>query len=249
MVTLPLLLAGGATVVQTPLWLDLLTVALAGVTGALLGVSLRFDIVGVTALAFLTGLGGGIIRDLLLGQVPVAIRGNNYVIAAVAAAGVGFFFARWVRRFDWVLTWMDAASLGLFGVIGTSKALANGISAAPAILVGLVTAVGGGALRDVFTGQPPEIFRPGQLRALAVLGGVLVFVGLDRLEVSLGFSTGVAMIVTFGLRMAALKLGWTTPTAIDAPRVARQQARLHARRLNRLRGRERGGRDDRGGDR
>lgn len=233
------LIAAGAPVVQTPLWLDLLTVAMAGVTGALMGVSLRFDIVGVTALAFLTGLGGGIIRDLLLGQVPVAIRGNNYVITAVAAAGVGFFFARWVQRFGWVLTWFDAASLGLFGVIGTSKAVANGISAAPAILVGIVTAVGGGALRDVFTGQPPEIFKPGQLRALAVLGGVLVYVGLDRLDVRLGVSTAVAMLVTFALRMGALKLGWTTPTAIDAPRIARRQALLHARRLGLLRRRQR----------
>ncbi len=233
------LIAAGAPVVQTPLWLDLLTVALAGVTGALMGVSLRFDIVGVTALAFLTGLGGGIIRDLLLGQVPVAIRGNDYVITAVAAAAVGFFFARWVRRFGWVLTWFDAASLGLFGVIGTSKALANGISVAPAILVGIVTAVGGGALRDVFTGQPPEIFKPGQLRALAVLGGVLVYVGLDRLDVRLGVSTAVAMLVTFALRMGALKLGWTTPTAIDAPRIARRQALLHARRLGLLRRRQR----------
>ncbi len=233
------LIAAGAPVVQTPLWLDLLTVALAGVTGALMGVSLRFDIVGVTALAFLTGLGGGIIRDLLLGQVPVAIRGNDYVITAVAAAAVGFFFARWVRRFGWVLTWFDAASLGLFGVIGTSKALANGISVAPAILVGIVTAVGGGALRDVFTGQPPEIFKPGQLRALAVLGGVLVYVGLDRLDVRLSVSTAVAMLVTFALRMGALKLGWTTPTAIDAPRIARRQALLHARRLGLLRRRQR----------
>lgn len=233
------LIAAAAPVVQTPLWLDLLTVALAGVTGSLMGVSLRFDIVGVTALAFLTGLGGGIIRDLLLGQVPVAIRGNDFVITAVAAAGVGFFFARWVRRFGWVLTWFDAASLGLFGVIGTSKALANGISVAPAILVGIVTAVGGGALRDVFTGQPPEIFKPGQLRALAVLGGVLVYVGLDRLHVRLGVSTGVAMIVTFALRMGALKLGWTTPTAIDAPRIARRQAQRHARRLGLLRRRQR----------
>lgn len=233
------LIAAGAPVVQTPLWLDLLTVAMAGVTGALMGVSLRFDIVGVTALAFLTGLGGGIIRDLLLGQVPVAIRGNDYVITAVAAAAVGFFFARWVRHFGWVLTWFDAASLGLFGVIGTSKALANGISVAPAILVGIVTAVGGGALRDVFTGQPPEIFKPGQLRALAVLGGVLVYVGLDRLDVRLGISTAVAMLVTFALRMGALQLGWTTPTAIDAPRVARRQALLHARRLGLLRRRQR----------
>ena len=67
-----------------------------------MGVGLRFDIVGVTALAFLTGLGGGIIRDLLLGQVPIAIQGNDYVITAVAAAGVGFLFARWVQRFGWV---------------------------------------------------------------------------------------------------------------------------------------------------
>ena len=240
------ILSDAVAVVQTPLWLDLLTVAIAGVTGALMGVGMRFDIVGVTALAFLTGLGGGIIRDLLLGQVPIAIEGNDYVITAVAAAGVGFLFARWVQRFEWALTWLDAASLGLFGVIGTSKALANGISVAPAVLVGLVTAVGGGALRDVFSGQPPEIFRPGQLRALAVLGGVLVFVGLDRLDVRLGVSTAAAVIVTFLLRMAALKLGWTTPTAIDAPRLARRHAGIQARRLEQLRRRRRDGDDRRG---
>ena len=122
-----------------------------------------------------------------------------------------------------------------------SKALANGISVAPAVLVGLVTAVGGGALRDAFTGQPPEIFRPGQLRALAVLGGVLVFVGLDRLDVRLGVSTTVAMIVTFVLWMLALKLGWTTPTAIDAPRLARRHAGIQARRRGADRRRTGGG--------
>ena len=232
---LALVLTAAGPVIQTPLWLDLLTVALAGVTGALVGVSLAFDIVGVTALALLTGLGGGIIRDVLLGQVPVAVSRNAYIVTAVAAAGVGFFFGRWVRRFGWVLTWFDAASLGLFGVIGASKALANGVHVAPAILVGLITAVGGGALRDVFTGNPPAIFRPGQLYALAALGGVLVFVGLDRLGLRLGISTTIAVIVTFVLRIAALKLDWTTPTAIDAPRVARRHALLHARRLDRLR--------------
>lgn len=227
-------------VVQTPLWLDLLTVAVAAVTGALTAVRLRFDIVGVTALAILTGLGGGIIRDVLLGQVPVAVHGNRYIVAAVAAAAAGFLFARWVQRFGWVLAWADAASLGLFGVVGVSKALANGLAVAPAVLVGVVTAVGGGALRDVFSGQPPEIFRPGQLHALAVLGGVLVYVGLDELDVRLGVSAAVSALVTFGLRMAALRRGWTTPTAIDAPRVARHHARRSARRLEKLRRRQRG---------
>lgn len=225
-------------VVQTPLWLDLLTVAVAAVTGALTGVGRGYDIVGVTALAFITGLGGGIIRDVLLGQIPVAVRGNDYLITAVATAGVGFLFARWVRRLGGALTWLDAASLGLFGVIGTSKALANGISIAPAVLVGVVTAVGGGMLRDVFTGQPPEIFRPGQLHALAVLAGCLVYVGLDRLELRLWAAATVSVAVTFGLRGAALLLGWTTPTAIDAPLVARRHARRQARRLERLRRRD-----------
>jgi uncharacterized membrane protein YeiH len=227
-------------IVQTPLWLDLLTVAIAGITGALVAVSLRFDIVGVTALSFLTGLGGGIIRDVLLGQVPVAISTDDYVITAVAAAGVGFFFARWVQRFGLVLTMLDAASLGLFAVIGTSKALANGISTVPAVLVGVVTAVGGGALRDVFAGRPPEIFQPGKLYALAALGGVLAYVGLEHLDVRLAIATVVCVAVTFALRMAALQLDWTTPTAIDAPQVARRHARRHARRIERLRRRERG---------
>lgn len=222
--------------VQTPLWLDLLAVVVAAVSGAMAGVAQRFDIVGVTALAILTGLGGGIIRDVLLGQTPVAVQGNRYIVAAVAAAGAGFLFARWVQRLGWVLGIADAALLGLFGVIGTSKALANGFSVAPAVLVGVVTASGGGALRDVFSGKAPEIFRPGELYALAVLGGVLVFVGLDDWAgLRLGVSAPASVLFTAALRLLAVRRGWTTPTAIDAPRVARRQALRHARRLERLR--------------
>ena len=133
--------------VQTPLWLDLAAVFTSAVMGALVAVRRDFDVVGVLALALVTGLGGGVIRDVLLNQVPVFLHEATYEAAALAAGGLAVYFAPNLTRIGWILLLSDAIGLGLYGVVGADKALVNGIDAFPAVLVGMAAAVGGGVLR------------------------------------------------------------------------------------------------------
>jgi uncharacterized membrane protein YeiH len=185
--------------------------------GALAAVELRFDGVGVIALAMITGLGGGIIRDVLLDQVPIALHQDAYFAAALGAAGAGFFFAPLARRLTFTVTVIDAATLGIYGVVGTQKAMANGLDFVPATFVGLVAAVGGGVLRDVCTAQPPMIFRRGNLYASASLLGLLAFGLLNDAHVHLGPSVAVSVGITFALRLLAVRFDWRAPAPVDAP--------------------------------
>jgi uncharacterized membrane protein YeiH len=202
--------------VQTPLWLDLAAVFASAVMGALVAVRRDFDVVGVLALALVTGLGGGVIRDVLLNQVPVFLHKPSYPAAAIAAAALAFYFAPNLTRIGWVLLVSDAIGLGLYGVVGADKALVNGIDAFPAVLVGIAAAVGGGVLRDVLTAQPPAIFRRGELYALTALAGIVLYVALDRAGLKLAVSAALAVLVTTGLRIAAVRRGWRGPVPVDA---------------------------------
>jgi uncharacterized membrane protein YeiH len=202
--------------VQTPLWLDLAAVFSSALMGALVAVRRDFDVVGVLALALVTGLGGGIIRDVLLNQVPVFLEKPSYPAAALAAGALAFFFAPLLGRIGWLLLVSDAIGLGLYGVVGADKALVNGIDPFPAVLVGLAAAVGGGVLRDVLTAQPPAIFRRGELYALTALAGIVLYVVLDRAGVRIAIGAALAVAVTTGLRVVAVRLGWEAPVPVDA---------------------------------
>ena len=147
--------------VTVPLWLDLPAVVISALGGALVASRAGFDLSGVFGLGLLTGLGGGILRDLLLNQVPVALETPEYIIAAVLASALIAVSARSVDRFIALVIVLDAAALGLYGVTGINKTLAFGFDAWSAVLVGMVAALGGGVLRDIATAKSPEIFRKG----------------------------------------------------------------------------------------
>jgi uncharacterized membrane protein YeiH len=208
--------------VQTPLWLDLAAVFACAVMGALVGVRRDFDVVGVLALALVTGLGGGVIRDVLLNQVPVFLDKPSYPAAALGAGGLAFFFAPLVGRIGWVLVVSDAIGLGLYGVVGADKALVNGIDPFPAVLVGLAAAVGGGVLCDVLTAQPPAVFRRGELYALTALAGIVLYVALDRSGVRIAVGAVAAVALTTGLRVIAVWRGWQAPVPLDAATAVRR---------------------------
>lgn len=202
------------TIVQTPLWLDLLAVFVGAISGGLAAVLRRFDIAGVVGLAIVTGIGGPMIRDVLLNQLPVSLDNPWYVTTALGGAAVVFFFAGTLQRLAAAVLVVDAVVLGLYGIVGAEKAIANGLALLPAILLGMITTIGGGALRDVLTGRVPVVFEEGELYAVAALAGVIAFVALDRAGVSLTFSVVVGASLTFAMRIGAWKRGWKAPTPV-----------------------------------
>ena len=151
--------------------LDLAGTFIYAVNGGLTAVhAARLDIVGVIALAMVSGLGGGIIRDVLLGALPPATFSDWRYLAVAAGGGLAAFaLSRPLTKLSTVITVLDAAGLGLFAVTGASKSLALGLGPAPAVILGVVTGAGGGTLRDVLLGQVPSVFRRGLYAIPALL--------------------------------------------------------------------------------
>ena len=161
-----------------PLWADLSAVALGGLQGALFASGFRgqrrLDLLGVAIIGIVMGMGGGLIRDLLLNVTPSTLQSNWYLLTAVAAALLGMLLATILERVSWLIVGLDALVIGLFGAFGTSKALYLGLPEVPAIFVGVAAAVGGGILRDVLMGLPVAIMHVGSLYAVAAGAGCVV---------------------------------------------------------------------------
>jgi len=175
------------------------------------------DLVGVVAIAIVAGLGGGMIRDILLSTAPAAVSGPAYLAAVVAAAAVGAFFASAVQRLRWPLWGLESLSLGLFAVIGTQKTLSAGLPVAAAILLGVITGIGGSLLRDLFTGEvPPEAFQRGAPFASAAALAAVVYVFLVRgLHEPKLVAEIAAIALVFLVRSLAVWRGWTLPETRD----------------------------------
>src|SRR6185437_108118 len=149
------------------------------VVGALSGATIaarqRMAVTGVLIMAFCTGLGGGLIRDVLLGRgTPVALTNHLYLPTVTITAAVAFFFAEALSRLTPILLGLDALSLGLFTVIGAEKAQLAHLPAGTVIFLGVVTAVGGSVIRDVFLNEPLDIMQTGPINAVATLVGACV---------------------------------------------------------------------------
>ena len=179
-------------------------------TGAWLGASTavrrKMDIVGVVALGLASGVGGGIIRDVLLqAGPPLALLQPMYLLIAVAGALAGRAFGIGGKGRERTLSIVDSVSLGFFAVAGAQRTLDAGLSVGPAILLGTVTAVGGGILRDLLAQLVPRIFRPGPYYALAALLASAAYLGLRQLLPKEGaLLCGAA--VGFALRLLAVEL-------------------------------------------
>lgn len=147
-----------------------------GLTGGLAGVRARLDFLGVVVLAFTVGLAGGIIRDLLIGVPPATFRDGRY-LAVAAAAGIVSFIARpALERVDRTLTFFDAIGLGLFSVTGASAALAHHLGPVQSIILGAITGVGGGMVRDLLLREVPNVLRKDLYAVPALLGATVLVV-------------------------------------------------------------------------
>lgn len=198
---------------QLPIAVDLAAVFLMALTGATCALRRGFDIIGLLVLALVTGIGGALIRDgvfLNVGVSPV-LSDQRYLVAVALASLAGILFGDKAVVSERLILWVDAAALGAYAVVGADRSMDMGLAAAPAILVGVVNACGGGILRDLFVGDQPIVFKPGQFYALAALIGCLVYVPLRRYtNIDPLLLAAVAIGITFGLRVLAIALNWHT---------------------------------------
>ncbi|HJP70556.1 MAG TPA: trimeric intracellular cation channel family protein [Candidatus Limnocylindria bacterium] len=193
--------------------LDLIGTFVFAISGAMAAVRHRLDIFGVLVLAFTAGNAGGITRDLLIGAVPPAAIGDwRYVVASVVAGLATFWGYRQIHRIRDALLVFDALGLAVFAVSGALKALAFGADPIAAVLLGMLTGIGGGMLRDVLVGQIPTVLRA-ELYAVAALAGASVVVIGETLQIRVVPVAIVGAAVCFGLRLVALRRGWELPVA------------------------------------
>ncbi len=198
---------------QLPIHLDLAASFFCAGSGALAALRKRYDLVGILVLSYVTGLGGALLRDGLFLQVfpsPV-LQDWRYLATVLAGAAAAAFFARQLHRLRVPFLVADALALGLYAVVGAQKALALGLPALTAGLVGLVNAVGGGILRDVLVREEPLVFRPGEFYALAAMAGCAVFVLLSAAARVAPVAAAVAGVtVACAARLLSVALGWRT---------------------------------------
>jgi uncharacterized membrane protein YeiH len=205
--------------------LDLVGTFVFALSGAMLAIKHRLDLFGVLVLSFAAGNAGGIIRDVLLGATPPpAISDWRYIGVSLAAGLVTFAWAPVIDRLRSSVLVLDAAGLALFAVSGALKATAAGLNPAASILLGVLTGVGGGMLRDVLVSEVPAVLR-GELYASAALAGAatVVLTGLLPIPTPIGAIAGA--ILCFVLRYLAIRRGWRLPVAGPLRRASDERSR------------------------
>lgn len=191
--------------------LDLVGVFVFALSGGLVGVRKRLDVLGVIVLAGMSGLGGGVLRDLLIGQTPPVGVSDWRLMGVCVVAGIcAFVLHPEVSRIARLVRILDAAGLALFCVAGSIKALSYGMGATTSIFVGVLTAVGGGLMRDVIVGQVPEVLRRELYAVPALLGSSLVVVAHESHHYSVPV-LWCCVVIVFVLRIVAVILDLNAP--------------------------------------
>jgi len=206
-----------------PLWAELAAAGLGGLQGALFAAGFRdrrIDVLGVMVIGIGVALGGSLLRDVLLDELPVVVGSNWYLPVAAGAALLGMALQPLVRRTGWVVTGLDAVVIGTFGAIGASKALSLGVSEVGAVFVGVIAAIGGSIVRDLLLGLPVAFLQVGSLFAVAAGAGVTSFVVLAALGTPVLVAGLVCIVLTTVVRVAAVRFGWRFPEqrALSRPR-------------------------------
>jgi len=197
--------------------LDLVGAFVFALSGGLVAVKKRFDVFGVIVLACAAALGGGIVRDLLIGDVPPVGISDWRLLAAATLGGLAtFFFQPGIERISRFVRVLDAGGLAAFAVSGSLKAATTlGVQPIAAVLVGVITAVGGGVIRDLLAGQVPEVLRRELYAIPALIGSVVVVAAVEYAVLQLWMLWAVAGLV-FGVRMLAVYFDLNAPTPLRA---------------------------------
>ena len=193
---------------------DLAATAVFAIGGAQAGVDADLDVFGLMVVAFATALGGGMIRDVLIGDTPpAALRSVAYPLVAFGGGAAVFLAERVIDEVPSLVDTLDAGGLSLFCVVGAAKALDHGLRPLAAVLLGTITAVGGGVIRDVLVDVVPSVLRA-DVYATAAVVGAAVMVGLSACGVGRPRAMLVGGVTCFVIRMASIGLDWELPRAI-----------------------------------
>lgn len=186
--------------------------------GAFAAMEKKLDPFGVLIISFATAIGGGTIRDVLIGEFPVAWLNNSiaiWVILAAAAAAV--FFGGYLKKLDKMLFLFDAMGLGLFTMIGIQKGIAHGFSPGICVMLGTITGCFGGVLRDVLLNNVPLIFQKEIYASASIVGGALFFLALWA-GVADNFASATSIVIVFLVRVLAVRFNWSLPKMYDSNR-------------------------------
>lgn len=196
---------------------DLLGVFSFAISGSLLAARRGYDLIGSIMLGSLVGLGGGTIRDLILGLQPLSFSNPFYLIPPILAAVVVHFAFPYVDRVTRTLLLFDAFGLALFCITGTTRALDAGFNPIGSTLLGITTAVGGGVMRDVVANQNPVLFSRHDIYAIPAILGAALTTGVWYLG-WLNVASGLAIaVVVFGFRVLSWRFNWYAPRSARRP--------------------------------
>lgn len=184
---------------------DLIGMITCAISGVLVATRLRMDPFGISVLAGVTAVGGGTLRDMMMGATPVFwIEDNTYIYVILATAVLSVLWLHRIHRFPaYLLPIFDAFGLAIFTIIGAQKALIFGFSGPVAVVMGCITGVVGGMIRDILSGQIPFVLQKEIYATASILGGVL-YVVCDYIELGPIFSMVIAMLGTLSLRLCAI---------------------------------------------
>ncbi len=191
--------------------LDLFGTVAFAITGAFKAIEKKFDVVGILVLATITGVAGGTVRDIILGRIPNSIADPTYVVATIASGIVIFFLYSRLKKHWNLFLKFDAIGLGVFTIIGATFAYnVFGMNFLAILLAGLLTAAGGGILRDIFVNQVPIVFVK-EFYLSASFIGIVIFSIILYFTEEIYFATIVGIILTTSLRLVAIMYNWNLP--------------------------------------
>ena len=191
--------------------LDLFGTVAFAITGAFKAIEKKFDVVGILVLATITGVAGGTVRDIILGSIPNSIADPTYVVATIASGIVIFFLYSRLKKHWNLFLKFDAIGLGVFTIIGATFAYnVFGMNFLAILLAGLLTAAGGGILRDIFVNQVPIVFVK-EFYLSASFIGIVIFSIILYFTEEIYFATIVGIILTTSLRLVAIRYNWNLP--------------------------------------
>jgi len=191
--------------------LDYLGTVAFAVTGASKAIAHKADIFGIIVLATVVGVGGGVTRDVIFGRFPTAFSDPIYISLTVGTGIVMFFLFSYLKKKMNIWLIFDAIGLGVFSIIGASIAYQIvGLEFLPMIFAGMITAIGGGILRDIFVREIPIVFVK-EVYAVASIIGIVIFYGLLSFDVDVQISSVIGIIAATGIRLLAMKYNWNLP--------------------------------------
>jgi len=197
---------------QLPYYIDLLGTLVFAISGALAASDKNMyrDIFGVTFTGFVTAVGGGTLRDMILGTRPAWVSDGNYLVAITLGVLIAIFFKYYILKYRRTFFFFDTLGIALYTVVGVQKSLEFGVSPLAAIIMGMFTAVMGGVIRDTLINEIPLIFRK-EIYATACLSGAAVFVLLKLLEVDDNINSFISVFIIILVRTIAVKYRLTLP--------------------------------------